>query len=96
VTFAAVKKLAFKLPRRQRLRLAAELSSPDPILPGSVGIEELERRIDEVESGKVKPVTWGEFQRTLDKMRKSVKGARASEAPSRARKTRVSRVLRSA
>ena len=96
MTRAAAKKLIFKLPPKQRLKLADELTLSAMEMPGSVGLAELERRIDEVESGKVKPVTWGEFQRTLDKMRKSVKGARASEAPSRARKTRVSRAFRSA
>ena len=71
MTLAAAKELIFKLPRRQRLRLAAELSSPDPILPGSVGIEELERRIDEVESGKVKTVPADKVLADLKKLIRS-------------------------
>jgi putative addiction module component (TIGR02574 family) len=95
MTLAAAKKLIFKLPLKKRLKLADEIYDSAPILPGSVGIEELERRIDEVESGKVKPISWEEFQRDLDKMRKSIKGGRASAAPRRGRKTPKSKSRRS-
>jgi putative addiction module component (TIGR02574 family) len=54
VTLAAVKKLAVSLPLKQRLQLADALYGSLPPLRGSVGIAELERRADEVESGKVK------------------------------------------
>ncbi len=87
MTLATAKKIIFKLPLKKRLQLADEIYDSVPDLPGSVGIEELERRIDEVESGKVKPISWEEFQRDLDKMRKSIKGARASAASPRDRKT---------
>ncbi len=78
MTLAAVKKLAFKLPRKQRLKLAdAIYDDAVPVLPGSVGLAELERRADEVLSGKVKAVSWEEFEVTLDKLKKSIKGGRA-------------------
>jgi hypothetical protein len=54
VTLAAVKKLAINLPLKQRLQLADALYGSMPPLQGSVGIAELERRADEVESGNVK------------------------------------------
>jgi hypothetical protein len=54
VTLAAVKKLAINLPLPQRLRLADALYDSVPPLRGSVGIAELERRADEVLTGKVK------------------------------------------
>jgi len=68
MTLAAVKKLAIKLPLRQRMKLANALYESLPILPlpGSVGLAELERRADEVESGKVKGVPVDEFLAKLD------------------------------
>ena len=72
MTLAAVKKLAIKLPPQQRLRLADALYESLPILPGSVGLAELERRADEVISGKVKGVPWEEVERELEEMRKSI------------------------
>jgi putative addiction module component (TIGR02574 family) len=96
MTLAAAKKLILKLPLNKRLDFAAKIWNSVPALPVSVGIKELERRIDEVESGKVKPISWDKFQRDLDKMRKSIKGARASAVPRRARKTPRSKARRSA
>ena len=72
MTLAAVKKLAIKLPPKQRLQLADALYESLPILPGSVGLAELERRADEVISGKVKGIPWEEVERELRNMRKSI------------------------
>jgi putative addiction module component (TIGR02574 family) len=55
VTLAAVKKLAMKLPSRQRLQLADTLYDSLPSREPTP-IDELERRADEVISGKVKPI----------------------------------------
>jgi len=72
MTLAAVKKLAIKLPLKQRLQLADALYETLPPLRGSVGLAELERRADEVISGKVKGIPWDEFKKELTKMRKSI------------------------
>ncbi len=72
MTLAAVKKLAIKLPLRQRLQLADALYDSLPLLRGSVGLAELERRADDVISGKVKGIPWEVVKRDLDKMRKSI------------------------
>ncbi len=91
MTLAAVKKLAIELPPKQRLQLADALYESLPILPGSVGLAELERRADEVISGKVKGIPWEEFQRDLREMRKSItpkrihRGGRACRAHARSR-----------
>jgi putative addiction module component (TIGR02574 family) len=87
VTLAAVKKLAIKLPLRQRIQLANALYESVPVLPGSVGIAELERRADEVLSGKVKVIPWDEVERDLKEMRESIKGAGASTASTRGRRS---------
>jgi putative addiction module component (TIGR02574 family) len=96
MTAAAVKKLALQLPLKQRLAVADAIYDSVPVLRGSVGIEELERRADEVLSGKVKAVSWDEFQQDLDAMRKTVKSVRAIEASSQARKTPKSTARRRA
>ena len=95
MTLATAKKLILKLPPKQRLKFADELTLSAVGMPGSVGLAELERRIDEVESGKVKPISWEEFQRDLHKLRKSIKGVPASSVPPRGRKTPRSKARRS-
>ncbi len=72
MTLAAVKKLAIKLPLKQRLQLADALYETLPPLRGSVGLAELERRADEVISGKVKGIAWEQFELEIKKMRKSI------------------------
>ena len=72
MTLAAAKKLIFKLPLKKRLQFADEIYDSAPILPGSVGIEELERRAEEVISGKVKGIPWEKVKRDLEDMRKSI------------------------
>jgi putative addiction module component (TIGR02574 family) len=68
MTLAAVKKLAIKLPPKQRLQLAEALFESVPLLQGSVGLAELERRADEVESGKVQALDADEVLAALEKM----------------------------
>jgi putative addiction module component (TIGR02574 family) len=68
MTLAAVKKLAIKLPLRQRLKLAEAMLETLPPLREPVTLEELERRADEVLSGKVKAISSEEFDRDLAEM----------------------------
>jgi len=96
MTLAAVKKLAVQLPLKQRIQLANALYETVPPMRGPSSIAELERRADEVLSGKVKPITWGEFQRDLDEMRESIKAGRANVAPRRGRQTPKSKERRPA
>ena len=68
MTLASVKKLAIKLPPKQRLQLAEALYESVPLLRGSVGLAELERRADEVESGKVQALDADEVLAELEQM----------------------------
>jgi putative addiction module component (TIGR02574 family) len=72
MTLAAVKKLAIKLPPAQRLKLADALLETLPPMRKPVTLAELERRIDEVASGKVKAVPGDVFDAELDAMEKSI------------------------
>jgi putative addiction module component (TIGR02574 family) len=87
MTLAAAKKMMFKLPPRQRIKFAEQLFESVPVLPGSVGLEELERRAEEVLSGKEKGIPWEEFERELKEMERSIRRARASEAAGPARRS---------
>ena len=87
MTLAAAKKLILKLPPSQRVKFADVLYDSVPVFPGSVGLEELERRAEEVISGKVKGIPWEEVERELREMEKSIKGAGASAAPTQARRS---------
>jgi hypothetical protein len=71
VTVAAAKKLILKLPPQQRVRFADTLYDSVPVLRGSVGIEELERRAEEVISGKVKALDGKVVLSDLKKMIRS-------------------------
>jgi hypothetical protein len=68
VTLAAVKKLAIQLPLKERLKLADALYESAPVLPGSIGLAELERRADEVLSGKVKALDADAVLADLDQL----------------------------
>lgn len=93
MTLAAVKKLAIKLPPAQRMKLADALYGSIPILPPSVGLAELERRADEVLSGKVKGIPADVFLAELDAIvqpapkRRSHRGRRPGPANSRTKGT---------
>ncbi len=71
MTLAAVKKLAIKLPLRQRLKLAEAIYQSVPSPNKSVGLAELERRADEVLSGKVKAIDADEVLDELEQMIRS-------------------------
>ena len=72
MTLAAVKKLAFQLPRAQRMKLAGDLLESIPPHREAVTLGELERRIEEVESGRVEPVSSAQFDVHLARLRKSI------------------------
>jgi len=78
MTLAAVKKLAIQLPLRQRMKLADTLLESIPPMREPVTLAELERRADEVLSGKVKGISGEEFDRDLAEMERSIRGVRAN------------------
>jgi Putative addiction module component len=71
MTLATAKKLIFKLPPGQRVKLADALYDSVPVLRGSAGLDELERRADEVISGKVKALDGKTVLRDLKKLIRS-------------------------
>jgi putative addiction module component (TIGR02574 family) len=73
MTLTAVKKLAFQLPETQRVKLASTLLDSVPPHREPVTLEELERRAEEVESGKVKPVSSDKFDAHIARLRKSIR-----------------------
>ncbi|MCE0523546.1 MAG: addiction module protein [Methylacidiphilales bacterium] len=76
MTLASVKKLAVQLPPAQRMKLADVLLGTLPPMRKPVTLAELERRIDEVESGKVKAVPGDVFDADLEEMEKSIRQRR--------------------
>lgn len=69
MTLAAVKKLAFKLPPADRLKLVRALQDDIPPRRKPVTLEELERRADEVDAGTAKLVSSKVFLARLRKLR---------------------------
>jgi putative addiction module component (TIGR02574 family) len=72
MTLTAIKKLAIKVPLAQRLKLADAMWESIPSMREPVTLEELERRADEVISGKVKAISGKEFDAELDRLEKSI------------------------
>lgn len=72
MTLAAVKKLAIKLPLAERLKLADAMWESIPPMREPVTLAELERRADEVESGKVKAIPGSVFIAELKEMKRSI------------------------
>lgn len=72
MTLAAVKKLAIQLSPAQRLKLADALLETIPPMRKPITLAELESRIDEVTSGKVKAIPGEVFDAELDEMEKSI------------------------
>lgn len=70
MTLAAVKKLAFKLPPADRLKLVRALQKEVLPMRKPVTLEELERRADEVDAGTAKLVSSKVFLARLNKLRK--------------------------
>ena len=66
MTLTAIRKMVFTLPKAQRVRLADELLE-DSIVPfrEPVTLATLERRAEELRSGKVKGISDREFEATL-------------------------------
>ena len=73
MTLTAVKKMAFQLPPNQRAKLASALLDSIPPYREPVTLEELERRADEIESGKVRPISGAKFMANLVRLRKSIR-----------------------
>ncbi len=73
MTPTAVKKRAFQLPAIQRAKPAGALWDSIPPYREPVTLEELERRAEEVESGKVRPVSSEEFDAQIARLRKSTR-----------------------
>ena len=72
MTLAAVQKLAFLLPKGQRAKLASALLDSIPPHRAPVSLAELERRADEVESGKVKAVSSRQLDAQIARLRKPI------------------------
>jgi putative addiction module component (TIGR02574 family) len=72
MTLAAVKKLAIQLSPAQRMKLADALLDSIPPMRKATTLAELESRIDEVASGKVKAIPGDVFDAELDEMEKSI------------------------
>ena len=72
MTLAAVKKLGIKLPLKQRVQLANALYESIPPMRGPSSIFEMEARLDEVETGKVKPISGKAFLAELDQLTGSI------------------------
>jgi putative addiction module component (TIGR02574 family) len=68
MTLATLKKAALQLPENQRMKLANALMESLPPHREPVTFEELERRADEVISGKVKAVSSEEFDAGIDRL----------------------------
>ena len=72
MTLAAVQKLAFRLPKSQRAKLASALLDSIPPHREPVSLAELEERAEEVESGKVKAVSSRQLDAQIARLRKSI------------------------
>jgi putative addiction module component (TIGR02574 family) len=79
MTLAAVKKLAIKLPLKQRMKLAEAMLETLPPMREPLTLAELEARADEVISGKVKAISEEEFDRDLAAMEKSITQRRSRQ-----------------
>jgi putative addiction module component (TIGR02574 family) len=72
MTLAAIRKLANELPVAERLELAENMWSSIPPMRESLTLAELEARIDEIESGKVKAISSEEFEVELAQLEKEI------------------------
>ncbi len=79
MTLAAVKKLAIKLSLADRLKLADALWESVPPMREPVTLAELERRADEVDSGKATLVSSEEFDANLAQLAKSLRRKRSAQ-----------------
>ncbi len=92
VTLSAIRRIVFTLPKAQRVRLADEMLE-DSIVPfrDPVTLATLERRSEELRTGKVKGISDGEFEATLKELEAGIKalpeGVRSSGVASRGQRT---------
>lgn len=92
MTLTAIRKMVFTLPKAQRVRLADELLEHS-IVPSRepVTLATLERRAEELRSGKVKGVSDKEFEATLKELESGIealpKGVRSNVVVTRGRRT---------
>jgi putative addiction module component (TIGR02574 family) len=85
MTFTAIKKLALQLPLRDRLTLANAMWDSVPPMREPLTLAELERRADEVESGKVKAISSADFEKRMKRLEKTLFSKR-SKKPSASQK----------
>jgi len=64
--------MADKLTLAERLELATHMWNSIPPMRKSLTLAELEERIDEIESGKVKPMSSEEFEAELAQLEKEI------------------------
>jgi putative addiction module component (TIGR02574 family) len=76
---AAIKKLALRLPLRDRMKLAHAMSDSIPPMCEPVTVAELERRVDEVESGRAKLISSEEFDKKLKRLKRTLLGKRTKK-----------------
>jgi putative addiction module component (TIGR02574 family) len=72
MTLAAIQRLANELPLAERLELAEHLWNSIPPMRQSLTLAELEARVDEIESGKVKAISAQEFDVELAQLEKEI------------------------
>ena len=72
MTLTAIKKLAIKLPLAQRLKLADAMWKSIPPMREPLTLEELEARVEEIESGKVKAISNEQFDEELALLEKEI------------------------
>ena len=79
VTLTVIRKMAFGLPKSQRVRLADELLEAS-IIPyrEPVTLATLERRAEELRSGKVKGISDKEFETSLKSLERSIGSTKAA------------------
>ena len=74
MTLAAIKKMTSRLTKAQKVRLAGDLLKESlPALRAVPSYEEIERRADEVLSGKVKALTPVESKARIDRLMSKIK-----------------------
>jgi len=73
MTLAAIKKMTSQLTKAQKVKLVGDLLEESlPKFRKPVTLAELERRADDVASGRVKAVSGKVFDAELDEMEKSI------------------------
>ncbi len=63
---------ALELPLQERMKLAKALLDSTPAFRNPLTLKELERRAEEVESGKIEPVSSDEFDAHITRLRASI------------------------